>query len=569
MAKSKDGREFSFESNFIYVVSDGYYVDKTLFIKELIDDYPKHRSMLFTRPRRFGKSLNLSMIRTFFEKTDEDTSVYFKDLEIWKCGEKYTSEQGKYPVIYLDFKAVDISSWQEMFSSIKRCIGREYRRFDFIETGLKEDDAEIFRTIGKETAGEASFADSLRFLSEALFIYYGVKPIILIDEYDVPVQKGYEEGYYSDVIKFIRSLFSSAFKGTDLKITFAVITGAMRISKESMFTGLNNLGEYSVLDDEYSQYFGFTKEEIIKILVDFNHPEKEKEICDWYDGYHFGKTDIFNPWSVSKYVTKNFTPAAYWLKSSENSIMMDLLRNPTDKDVETLRGLNCGEPITDDITDDISYGDLNKMENDRQSAIYSVMLMTGYLTPEYDDLGLRQFVIPNEEVRRIYSREILKYLWGGRGPGFGEKIKKALAHGSAGMLEKALQEALNTSTSYLDLPKGTKEDESDREKVYHAFVDGLSYAIDDEYMVRSNEESGLGRFDISYLPRNVSGVYPGVIIEFETAKSEKDMDAEAEEALSQIEDKMYDAKLKDAGVTRIDKYAMVFFGKKVKVVKKA
>ncbi|MCD8205309.1 MAG: AAA family ATPase, partial [Clostridia bacterium] len=203
MALTKDGRGFSDDCNFINIVSKEYYVDKSLFIKDLTDNHSRHPVMLFTRPRRFGKSLNLSMIRTFFEKTDEDTSVYFKDLDIWKCGDKYTSEQGKYPVIYLDFKNVDVSSWPEMLSSLKS-YAREYKRHRCVRSSLIEEDDEIYKSIMNETGGEARFTDSLRFLSEALYLYYGVKPIILIDEYDVPIQKGYEEGYYSDVVKFIR-----------------------------------------------------------------------------------------------------------------------------------------------------------------------------------------------------------------------------------------------------------------------------------------------------------------------------------------------------------------------------
>ncbi|MCD8205213.1 MAG: AAA family ATPase, partial [Clostridia bacterium] len=240
MAKSKNGRGFSKKSNFIETVSNYYFVDKSLLIKELIDNDGGDDALLITRPRRFGKSLNLSMIRTFFEKTDVDTSIYFKDLDIWKCGDKYTSEQGKYPIISLDFKDVLDKSWDKMYSGIRSCIASEYSRFDFVESKLKRDKAKIFRNIKNRKADESDFANSLKFLSEALFTYYGVKPIILIDEYDVPIQKGYEKGYYDDVVGFIRSLFSAAFKGTDLNITFAVITGAMRIAKESIFTGLNN-----------------------------------------------------------------------------------------------------------------------------------------------------------------------------------------------------------------------------------------------------------------------------------------------------------------------------------------
>ncbi|MCD8205296.1 MAG: AAA family ATPase, partial [Clostridia bacterium] len=360
MAVTKGGKGFSDDCNFKNVVSKCYYVDKTIFIRELIDEYPKHPAMLFTRPRRFGKSLNISMIRTFFEKTEEDTSLYFKDLDIWKCEEKYTSEQGKYPIISLDFKDVLDKSWDKMYSGIRSCIASEYSRFDFVESKLKSDKAKIFRDIKNRKADESDFANSLKFLCESLFTYYGVKPIILIDEYDVPIQKAYEKGYYDEVVGFIRSLFSAAFKGTDLKITFAVITGAMRIAQESIFTGLNNLAVYSVLTDKYSQYFGFTKDEVRKILDDFGAPKKWDEVCEWYDGYKFGDTEIFNPWSLSHYIDNNFAPEAYWAGTSSNSIIKDMLHVTTAEISSEIMNIVQGRETVVPINEKVPYAGLKE-----------------------------------------------------------------------------------------------------------------------------------------------------------------------------------------------------------------
>ncbi|MCD8206009.1 MAG: ATP-binding protein [Clostridia bacterium] len=575
MAISKDGREFSLDCDFVNIVSNCYFVDKSLFLRDLIDGYPNHPSMLFTRPRRFGKSLNISMLQTFFEKTDEDNSIYFKNLEIWKCGEKYTSEQGKYPVIYLDFKECESDTFEGTMTVIKDTLAVEFARHKELGRSRRVErahDRKIYKKITEMNADADELKKSLSLLCRMLYAHHGVKPIILIDEYDVPIQNAYEHKFYAEMTSFFRDFLSAGLK-VNKDLHFAVITGAMRIAKASIFTGLNNLGVYSVLDDKYSQYFGFTKDEIIKILDDFGHPEKFDEICEWYDGYHFGKTDIFNPWSVSRYFIEDFTPARYWLNSSGNTIIKELLKNPTEKDVDMLRGLLNDVPITGDISEEISYGDLNMTVGDSRSAIYSVMLATGYLTAEYTQLGFRHYVIPNEEVKKIYRDEIITHIWGGEGKGFAKNFKEALASRDAKMLEEVMKDALGASVSGFDLPKKIHEDTPEEkiymEKPYHTFVEGFSFAIDDVYMVRSNEESGLGRFDIAYLPRNISGIYPGVIIEFEVATSKERMNPEAEEALSQIDDKMYDAKLLDAGVKRIDKYAMVFYGKEVKVVKKA
>ncbi|MCD8205401.1 MAG: ATP-binding protein [Clostridia bacterium] len=559
MAASKNGGKFSTDSEFVNVVSNCYYVDKSLLIRDLIDDCHNFRAMLFTRPRRFGKSLNLSMIQTFFEKTDKDTSFYFKNLNIWKCGDRYTSEQGKYPVIYFDFKDVKCSTCELALRKIKSRLGTEFSRHKELKNStLVDADNDLpkyFRIVGG-TANAEDVEDSLLTLSRMLYAHHGVKPIILIDEYDVPIRYGYEHGYYSEITEFFGNLLSAAIKGNN-NLNFAVITGAMCIAKEGIFTGLNNLVVYSVLTDEYSQYFGFTKDEVKQILDDFGHPEKMDEICEWYDGYLFGDTEIFNPWSVSNYVNFNFNPKAYWVKTSGNTIISDLMRNPSDLDRKRLNELLGDVPVKLTIKEEVTYEELYRTKNESKGGIYSVMLAAGYLTPESHESG--SYVIPNKEIREIYTDEILSRLWGKDGPDTADKIKDALKTGNAGMLEDALSCYFMSSVSYHDLTE---------ERDYHNFMDGFGVALTGDFRVRSNEESGKGRFDISYEPRDLLGTLPGVILEFKVCKKKSRMEKEIKTAFSQIESMKYEAKLKDAGVKRIDRYAIVFCGKDVMVEKK-
>ncbi|MCD8200517.1 MAG: AAA family ATPase, partial [Clostridia bacterium] len=400
MAKSKEGKGVFKISDFVEVISKYYYVDKSLLIKELLDNEGGDDAFLFTRPRRFGKSLNLSMIRTFFEKTESDTSVYFRNLEIWKCGEKYTSEQGKYPVIYFDLKDINDTTWEDMYEDFKDAIISEYERHSELEGSIGKKKQERYDRIVSGTGTILDYKSSLKFLTDILYEFHGVKPIILIDEYDTPVQKGYDFGFYDKVIEFVRSFLSRALKGSNLNNAFAVITGAMQVAKEGIYTGLNNLGVYSVMSERYSQYFGFTEDEVKKILDDFGHPEKFDDVCEWYDGYLFGNTKIFNPWSVCRYIDENFKTSAQWVDTSGNSIIRDLLKSPSDVDVKRLRDLMNDVPLYVKIKEKISYGDLYiESEEGSKSSIYSVMLASGYLTVRYDDDGFRCLVIPNTEIK--------------------------------------------------------------------------------------------------------------------------------------------------------------------------
>ena len=298
-------------SGYIEAVTNYYYVDKTLFIKSFVDASPK--VSLFTRPRRFGKTLNMDMIRVFFEKRFEDTSVYFKDKKIWKCGEAYRSLQGKYPVIYLSFKDVKYSEWEKAFKDIAENIRAEFARHSVLSNSKKCNtlEKEYYRTIYTGAADEVDLSKSLAMLSTMLHKHYGMPAIIIIDEYDTPIQQGFNSGYYENAIGFIRNLFSGAFKDNP-HLAYGFMTGILRVAKESIFSGMNNLKVNTIMDDRFSEYFGFTREEVLKMLSYYGREEKADEICEWYDGYRFGSHEIFNPWSVINYIDENCFPKAFW-----------------------------------------------------------------------------------------------------------------------------------------------------------------------------------------------------------------------------------------------------------------
>ncbi|MCD8205338.1 MAG: AAA family ATPase, partial [Clostridia bacterium] len=317
-------------SDFVDTMENGYFVDKSLLIKDLIDT--RSKVTLITRPRRFGKSLNLSMIQTFFEKTEEDNSVYFNGLKIWECGEKYRAEQGKYPVIYMNLKGPSGSSWDELYSDIKNEIVHEYTRHPELYGNVEILEAPLYERIVNGTGSDSDYKESLRFLCELLHKFYGVKPIILMDEYDHPIQEAVNVRYYDEAIEFFKSFLSNALKDNK-SLSFAVIMGITRVSKEGIFSGLNNLDVSTVLTDEYSRYFGFTEEEVDKILEDYGYLDKKSEVREWYNGYRFGKdmTGIYNPWSVIKYVKAGCDPRPYWVNTSENGLISGILFDPNAK----------------------------------------------------------------------------------------------------------------------------------------------------------------------------------------------------------------------------------------------
>ncbi|MCD8200650.1 MAG: ATP-binding protein, partial [Clostridia bacterium] len=538
----------STKSDFVDVVSNCYFVDKSHLIKELIDKSRESDALLFTRPRRFGKSLNLDMIKTFFEKTKKDTSKYFKDLEIWKCGREYTSKQGKYPVIYLDFKTVMQGTYEEALGLIADVLSSEFSRHGELKRSLRVNRGHDLKTYEKIVGKCASLSEltlSLEVLSRMLYAHHKVKPIILIDEYDVPIQTGADKGYYDKIMEFMRPFLSAGLKNNK-SLYFAVLTGVTRSFKEGVFSGLNNAETYSVLNDGFVRYFGFTKEETLDFLKYFGAPEKMDEVCEWYDGYLFGtETYIFNPWSVSHYINSGYKAQAYWVNTSSNSIINEVLGIGSSAVRENLITLMKGGTISVSINDNVAYTNVTNEES-----VYSVLLAAGYLTPSPDNDGGRVLKIPNKEVADVFKSEILDHLWPAGSTSAGN-MKKALVKGDIDEFNRLLTKFMRVSSNCYD---------TSGEKSYQNIMVGFTAAFDDIYMAHSNHTAGYGRSDIELIPRFPERNYPGVIFEFEKCDDESEMEERAKEGLKQIDDLHYDAQLLDAGVKVICKYGIAFCG---------
>lgn len=529
-----------------------YYVDKTLLIKDFLDKKPK--VSLFTRPRRFGKTLNMDMLRVFFEKTDVDTSRYFRDKAIWSYGNTYTSYQGKYPVIHLSFKDVKCTSWQETYSMIIRLIALEFRRHIELENSekLNKYEREQFVALANSTADASEYQLSLQILSLLLHKHYGKETIIIIDEYDTPIQQGHTCGFYNEVIEFMRNFFSGGLKDNS-HLAYGFLTGILRVAKESIFSGLNNLVVYSILDKPYSQYFGFTKDEVEQTLTYYGYQEKLTEVCEWYDGYLFGNTEIFNPWSVINYVSEECFPKAFWQSTGSNDIIGEIISSADDDIIKSLYQLLNGDTVTSYVDTSVIYP---KVQSDPYS-IYSFLLVAGYLKvsktyPQNDGNYMCEIAIPNKEIAFVYEKEVLDKT--GR-TSFAIEIQQAIFTGNAAKLQKLLEKFMLNSISVFD---GTNE------SFYHGMMLGLCAALSNQYRIKSNSESGYGRFDISLIPDKHTN--PGFIFEFKHAKTNnQDLGALADEALTQIDEKKYDTEMKTLSVANIIKIGIAFRGKKAVV----
>ena len=529
-----------------------YYVDKTLLIKDFLDKKPK--VSLFTRPRRFGKTLNMDMLRVFFEKTDVDTSRYFRDKAIWSYGNTYTSYQGKYPVIHLSFKDVKCTSWQETYSMIIRLIALEFRRHIELENSekLNKYEKEQFVALADSTADASEYQLSLQILSLLLHKHYGKETIIIIDEYDTPIQQGHTCGFYNEVIEFMRNFFSGGLKDNS-HLAYGFLTGILRVAKESIFSGLNNLVVNSILDKPYSQYFGFTKDEVEQMLTYYGYQEKLTEVCEWYDGYLFGNTEIFNPWSVINYVSEECFPKAFWQSTGSNDIIGEIISSADDDIIKSLYQLLNGDTVTSYVDTSVIYP---KVQSDPYS-IYSFLLVAGYLKvsktyPQNDGNYMCEIAIPNKEIAFVYEKEVLDKT--GR-TSFAIEIQQAIFTGNAAKLQKLLEKFMLNSISVFD---GTNE------SFYHGMMLGLRAALSNQYRIKSNSESGYGRFDISLIPDKHTN--PGFIFEFKHAKTNnQDLGALADEALTQIDEKKYDTEMKTLSVANIIKIGIAFRGKKAVV----
>ena len=545
-------------SDYCIASKEYYYVDKTMFIKDFLDERPM--VSLFTRPRRFGKTLNMDMLRTFFEKTDEDTSVYFQDKLIWNQGEKYRKYQGKYPVIFLTFKDVKFDSWEITLDKIKELLQAEFGRHQILLNSdkLAQYEKEYFLRILNGTASEVDLTSALEKLSLMLKKHYAIAPIIIIDEYDTPIQEGYSKDFYDEIIGFMRNFFSGAFKDNK-NLSYGFLTGILRIAQESIFSGLNNLNVNSIMDSEYDQFFGFTHQEVHEMLEYYNLLDKEEELKNWYDGYLFGNEEIYNPWSVINYVSKNCVPQAYWVNTGNNEILDDVLKVVTDDITERLHALLQGDSVVARIDQNVVYRALSEDPGN----IYSLLLVAGYLRISKKELQpdgsyLCEVSIPNREISAVYKSEILSHLLqvGAITRTTANKIAESLYIGDFVKLQKAIGEYMDKSISFYD---------GGSEGFYHGLILGLIALMDNQYKIKSNRESGDGRYDISLFPK--TSKYPGIIMEFKWGSNlDSDiLDKLAKDALDQIDTKRYDSEMSELGITNILKLGIAFSGKKSKI----
>lgn len=533
-----------------------YYIDKTLLIRDFLDECPM--VSLFTRPRRFGKTLNMDMLRTFFEKSDEDTAVYFKDKLIWSCGKKYREYQGKYPVIFVSFKDVKANSWEDTFEIISGILSTEFSRHEELDSSwiCSDSDKVYYRKVVGRNASVTELGDAFRILSKMLHEHHGTAPIIIIDEYDTPIQQGHMKGFYDDVILFMRNLFSGGLKDNK-HLSFGFLTGILRVAKESIFSGLNNLAVNSILDRKYSPYFGFTAEEVKEMAAYYHAEDKFEELCQWYDGYRFGNTDIFNPWSVINYFRNDCQARAYWQSTGSNDIIGEILNEADESIYQRLYDLLQGKSFLTYIDTGVIYPQIRN----NPSSVYSFLLVAGYLKVLRSDATFSsdymcEVALPNKEIAFVYNKEILQKLSGIVPPSTAISIQEAIYTNNTEMLRDKLHTLLLWSASCFDTVG---------ENFYHGLMLGLCAIMDNRYIITSNRESGNGRYDISLCPRD--NKLPGILIELKYGKDcgQEKLKALASSALQQIHDRKYDTEMAIKGVQTIYKYGVAFCGKQVEI----
>ena len=541
--------------DFKELIQEGYYyIDKTLLIDEMLMN--KSKVTLFTRPRRFGKTLNMSMIKYFFDvKNKEENKKLFENLKIYNS--EYMSEQGKYPVIFISLKDLKADTWEECLNRLKLFIFDLYVEFEYIREKMNEWDKRKFEKVLYEKE-DADYIMSLKFLTDSLYKYYGEKVIILIDEYDAPIINAFDKGYYNEAINFFQTFYSSALK-TNNSLKYGVLTGITRIIKEGIFSGLNNLYVNTILSKDYSEYFGLLESEVIEMLEYFDMKYKIEEVREWYNGYIFGESKVYNPWSIVNYLREKEIKA-YWANVSGNMLLENMLDHARESVYDDLKRFTDGESIEKYISDGTTIKSL--LSNDDE--IWQLLLYSGYLTKdekqkeidvtsEYTDVyNLR---IPNKEIRKYFGNMFLNRF-------FGTEVKtniliKALENGDIKKFEKTLGEIMINMLSHFDLDK-------EMEKIYQVFMIGLVGFLMGKYEIISNDESGYGRYDLAMIP--IKSNEKAYLMEFKISKTKKGMEEKAQKALKQIDEKKYDTKLKARGIKNILKIGVAFYGKEVKVV---
>ncbi|MGL6105239.1 AAA family ATPase [Romboutsia sp.] len=542
-------------SDFKKIIDNNYYfIDKTLIIKEFLED--SGEIVLLPRPRRFGKTFNLSILKYFLEKSDEDKSYLFKNLRIENETE-IMKKQGKYPLIYITFKDDKHANFNNFIEIFRHKIASLYLNFDYLIDSLDSNNKKYFNDILNRQSSISELEISLLKLSEYLNKYYSQKIIILIDEYDTPIHESHFKNYYPEMIGFIRNFLSAALKD-NINLEKAFITGILRVAKESIFSGLNNLEVYSILGEKYSDKFGFTEEETVELLKYYSLDKQMKTFKSWYNGYIFGSTTIYNPWSVLSYINKpdrEFMP--YWVNTSENSIIKELLADGSEEIKLGLETLYKGGYVESEINEDVVMSELSRAKTN----LWSFLLLSGYLKTikkiNKEDKFMYKLAVPNKEIKTMYRNIIEKWFQEGFIDSDFRKMLKALTEGDVKNFSKIFKRYVITSFSYFDTAG------RDPEKVYHAFVLGMLVSLSSTHEVLSNRESGIGRYDVSLIPKD--NTKPGVIFEFKRY-DEEDEESIAEMldiALNQIEDKKYDTTLKSRGIDNIIKLAIVFNGKEV------
>ena len=543
--------------NFEDIIKDNYYyVDKSMLIEDILVN--RAAVTLFTRPRRFGKTLNMSMIKYFFDVRNKDENrKLFQGLKIF--GSEYMKEQGKYPVIFVSLKDLRADTWEGTFENLKSFISDLYAEFeDMREIMNKRDKIKFDKIFYEEEKGD--YETSLKLLSNYIYKYYGKKAIILIDEYDAPIINAFDKGYYNEAINFFQIFYSSALKTND-SLKYGILTGITRIIKEGIFSGLNNLKVDTILNKKYSEYFGLLESEVIKMLDYFEMKYKIEEVKEWYNGYIFGDKRVYNPWSIINYVD-NGEIKAYWANVSGNTLLENMLDQAGEDVYTDLKRFTDGESIEKYISDGTTIKSL--LSNDDE--IWQLFLYSGYLTKAKEQIEIDEtseytniynLKIPNKEIRKYFGNMFLNRF-------FGTELKtsiliKALESGDIKKFEKTLGEIMVNMLSHFDL-------DSEMEKIYQVFMIGLVGFLMGKYEIISNNESGYGRYDLAMIP--IKSNEKAYLMEFKISKTEKGMTSKAEEALKQIDEKKYDTRLKARGIKNILKIGIAFYGKKVKVFSK-
>ena len=543
--------------NFEDIIKDNYYyVDKSMLIEDILVN--RAAVTLFTRPRRFGKTLNMSMIKHFFDMRNKDENrKLFEGLKIF--GSEYMKEQGKYPVIFVSLKDLRADTWEDTFENLKSFISDLYAEFeDMREIMNKRDKIKFDKIFYEEEKGD--YETSLKLLSNYIYKYYGKKVIILIDEYDAPIINAFDKGYYNEAINFFQVFYSSALKTND-SLKYGILTGITRIIKEGIFSGLNNLKVDTILNKKYSEYFGLLENEVIKMLDYFEMKYKIEEVKEWYNGYIFGDKRVYNPWSIINYVD-NGEIKAYWANVSGNTLLENMLDQAGEDVYTDLKRFTDGESIEKYISDGTTIKSL--LSNDDE--IWQLFLYSGYLTKAKEQIEIDEtseytniynLKIPNKEIRKYFGNMFLNRF-------FGTELKtsiliKALENGDIKKFEKTLGEIMVNMLSHFDL-------DSEMEKIYQVFMIGLVGFLMGKYEIISNNESGYGRYDLAMIP--IKSNEKAYLMEFKISKTENRMTLKAEEALKQIDEKKYDTRLKARGIKKILKIGIAFYGKKVKVFSK-